>query len=188
MCDQNRRRRRRGAGLCVAGAAALSAVSAPAVAETVLPEPVVKALDLALADERNALATYEAVLERFGDVRPFVNIARAEQRHIDALLPLYARYGVRVPEDETKVDPATATLDMKGLCQVGIEAEIENVRLYDEELLPTVAAYPDIAAVLQRLRDASANNHLQAFQRCVERGGRPGMGQGRGQGKGYGRG
>jgi hypothetical protein len=149
---------------------------------------VVRALDLALADERHALATYEAVLERFGDVRPFVNIARAEQRHIDALLPLYARYGVRVPEDETEVDPATATLDMKGLCQVGVEAEIENVRLYDEELLPTVADYPDIAAVLKRLRDASANNHLQAFQRCVERGGRPGMGQGHGRGKGYGRG
>jgi AcrR family transcriptional regulator len=50
------------------------------------------------------------------------------------------------------------------------EAEIANRDLYDRQLLPAVAAYSDITLVMQRLRDASENNHLPAFQRCVSRG------------------
>lgn len=149
-----------------------------ASAEPPLPQPVIEALDLALADERHALATYQAVIARFGEVRPFVNIARAEQRHIDALLPLYDRFDARVPEDQTVIDPETHSLDLKSLCQIGVDAEIENVRLYDEELLPAVADYPEITSVMGALRDASANNHLPAFRRCVDRGGRPDRGQG----------
>ncbi|HCX11751.1 MAG TPA: DUF2202 domain-containing protein, partial [Hyphomonas sp.] len=54
-------------------------VPATSAAQAPLPEPVIEALHLALADERHALATYTIVLDRFGDVRPFINIARAEQ-------------------------------------------------------------------------------------------------------------
>ncbi len=161
----------------IATAASLSTMDA-ATAQAPLPQPVIEALDLALADERHALATYQAVIARFGEVRPFVNIARAEQRHIDALLPLYGRFEARVPEDQTVIDPETHSLDLKSLCQIGVDAEIENVRLYDEKLLPAVTDYPEITSVMRALRDASANNHLPAFRRCVDRGGRPGRGQG----------
>ena len=114
-------------------------------------------------------------MQRFGDIRPLFNIAQAEQRHIDALLAIYARYGIPVPQAQPEVDPATRTLDVTGLCNIGVAAEIENVRLYDEELLPNVEAYPDISSVLRALRDASANNHLPAFGRCASR--RRGQGQ-----------
>lgn len=170
------------AGLTAAslGAGMAQARTAP------LPGPVVEAMNTALADERKAHAMYEAIIERFGDVRPFSNIVHAEQRHIDALLPLYARYGLTPPDDTTSLPEEVFTQDMLGLCQVGVAAEIENVRLYDEELLPAVAAYPDISAVMQRLRDASHDKHLPAFQRCVDRGGKPGRGPGgeRGQWRG----
>ena len=155
---------------------------------TPLPAEVVEAMNEALADERKAHATYEAILDRFGDVRPFVNIVQAEQRHIDMLLPLYARYDVAPPTDETIVPEAVQTEDMLGLCRIGVQAEIDNVRLYDEHLLPAVADYPDISAVMQRLRDASENNHLPAFQRCVDRGGQPGRGPGGGFGRRHGQG
>lgn len=150
-------------------AATAAALSLTATAEAKLPLPaaVTRSLDLALADERLALATYQTVLQRFGDIRPFFNIAQAEQRHIDALLAIYARYGIPVPQAQPQVDPATRTLDVTGLCKIGAAAEIENVRLYDEELLPNVEAYPDISSVLRALRDASANNHLPAFERCA---------------------
>ena len=157
-----------------ATAAALS-LTATAEARSPLPAVVTRSLDLALADERLALATYQTVLERFGDIRPFFNIAQAEQRHIDALPAIYGRYGIPVPQAQPPVDPATRTLDVTGLCQIGVAAEIENVRLYDEELLPNVEAYPDISSVLRALRDASANNHLPAFERCASR--RRGQGQ-----------
>ena len=62
-------------------------------------------------------------------------------------------------------------------------AEIENILLYDEELLPAVAAEPEVARVLLALRDASAERHPPAFQRCAAgKGGGLGGGQGRGGG------
>lgn len=164
-----RKRRRRGLRGCAAATAAVLSLTAAAETTPPLPAIVTESLSLALADERLALATYRTVLERFGDIRPFVNIAQAEQRHIDALLAIYSRYGIPVPEAQPQVDPAILTLDITGLCETGAAAEVENVRLYDEELLPNVEAYPDISAVLRALRDASANNHLPAFERCASR-------------------
>ena len=179
-CRGHRRKAMRCAaaiGLAIVGAGVADARTPP------LPDSVIEAMNEALADERRALATYEVILDRFGDVRPFVNIARAEQWHIDMLLPLYERYGVTPPADDTAVAESVYTEDMLGLCQIGVQAEIDNVRLYDERLLPAVAAYPDISAVMQRLRDASQENHLPAFQRCVARGGQPGRGPGGGFGR-----
>lgn len=161
----------RGSGIqsCVAATAVALSLTATAETKSPLPAAVVESLNLALADERHALATYQAVLSRFGEVRPFVNIAQAEQRHIDALLGIYARYGIPVPPEEPQADPATRSLDLAELCQMGVAAEIENVRLYDEQLLPSVEAHPDISSVLRALRNASANNHLPAFERCASR-------------------
>ena len=135
----------------------------------ILPEEIVSVLDTALADERLALATYRFITNRFGPVRPFVNIAKAEQRHIDALLNIYADYDIELPADETSLDPKLENADMLDLCRMGVAGEIENVRLYDEQLLPAVSAYPRIKSVLQNLRDASALRHKPAFERCVQR-------------------
>ena len=172
MTCKKRHRRRHRAGLCAAAALA----AAPAAAHADLPASVVEAMDLALADERQAHRTYTDILEAFGEVRPFSNIVHAEARHIEALLPLYSAYRVPVPADDSTDDPDVATLSLKALCEKGVAAEIENVRLYDEELLPAVSAYPDITVVFTNLRNASADRHLPAFQRCVDRGGQPGRG------------
>jgi len=61
--------------------------------------------------------------------------------------------------------------------------------MYDRLLNDTID-YPDVQAVLKRLQRASTENHLPAFQRCVERGGAQGkgLGNGRGDGRGNGRG
>lgn len=53
------------------------------------------------------------------------------------------------------------------VCAIGVTAEIDNARLYDEELLPAVAAFDDITTVFKALSAASTNNHLPAFQRCA---------------------
>lgn len=142
--------------------------------QTPLPPQVVNALNEALLDERKAYETYQAILDRFEGARPFVNIVAAEARHIGALLAIYERYGVKVPPDDALPAEAALTAPVNELCRIGVMAEIENVRLYDEELLPAVEAYPDIFRVMKRLRDASCNNHLPAFQRCVARKGTPG--------------
>jgi rubrerythrin len=130
-------------------------------------ENLALALTEALQDEYKARATYRAILERFGLVRPFVNIVESEERHIRALLPLFARYGVPVPEDDwpARVDvPESLTQ----ACQEGVQAEIENGAMY-ERLLAMTADYPDVQQVFRNLQRASQENHLPAFQRGAAR-------------------
>jgi hypothetical protein len=47
-----------------------------------------------------------------------------------------------------------------------VATEQATVALYDE-LLPQVAAYPDVEYVFTNLRSASQDNHLPAFERCA---------------------
>ncbi len=134
---------------------------------TELPENVVDALVRAYLDEQKAFATYEAVIERFGVVRPFSNIRRAEERHAASLAALFEKYGVAFP-DTFDIEPLAAELTLTEACTLGIAGEIENIRLYEEELLPIVAPYPDMTRVFTDLMEASRERHLPAFTRCAE--------------------
>jgi len=169
------------AALAALAFAGMVQTAAPS-ATSELPDTAQKALQAALDDEYRAYATYQVIIEKFGDVRPFTNIIRAEDRHASFLKPLFTKYGLNVPEnpylsgDSRPKAPAT----LKEACELGVQAEIDNAALYDGKVLPAVKDYPDITDVAILLRDASRNNHLSAFQRCVDRGGR--MGRGAGQG------
>lgn len=131
------------------------------------------ALGAALQDERHAEAFYDAVLNKFSGARPFSNIIEAERQHQKMLLGLYETYGIAVPNNDYSTGAMAAPAVPETLadaCKIGVEAEIANRDLYDKQLLPAVAAYPDIMLVMQRLRDASEEKHLPAFQRCLNRG------------------
>lgn len=132
-----------------------------------MTQVLIEILSEALEDEYKARATYRQVLEKFGEVRPFSNIVEAEQRHIDALLVLFQNYGLRVPEDnwpESIEIPET----LLAACQAGVAAEVDNASMYDR-LLAASSEFPDVQSVLRNLQRASRENHLPAFQRCVER-------------------
>ena len=58
-----------------------------------------QALIEALDDEYKACASYAHIISTFGEIRPFINIMEAEKRHIQALLPLFRKYGFSIPED-----------------------------------------------------------------------------------------
>jgi hypothetical protein len=141
-----------------------------------MPEKLSDALIEALNDEYKARATYLHVISKFGEIRPFINIAEAEGRHIEALLPLFIKYEIAIPEDNwySRIQPPDSIIEA---CRIGVESEIENAEMYSR-LLDSTREYPDVQHVLMQLQRASAENHLPAFQRCVERGGEPGEGRG----------
>ena len=130
-----------------------------------LPESVQEALQLAIDDEYKALSTYEAVINRFGAVRPFAMIKGAEEQHIASLKAVYDKYGLEIPSNEW-FGQIAAPDSLQEACQVGVAAEIANAALYREQLLPVVTDYPDISAVFTSLMDASAQKHLPAFEKC----------------------
>lgn len=130
-----------------------------------LSQEVIDAMTAGIMDEYNAYGTYAAVIDEFGNVRPFTNILRAEAQHIDAWTAIFERYGVDVPAAPESVDlPDFATVG--DACQAAADAEIANFGLYDE-LLDTLQDYPDMVQVVTALRNASELQHLPAFQNCA---------------------
>jgi hypothetical protein len=151
----------------------------------------------ALMDERRARAFYDAVLERHGQVRPFANIVRAEERHESMIAAAMRRHELDVPSDRpTAADlpPIPGTVRECGALAARLERE--NIALYDRLL--TEVTEPDIRAMFENLQRASRVNHLPALERTAAAAGSPSRpyngvapnrpyGAGNGQGYGYGR-
>ncbi|MDZ7825368.1 MAG: DUF2202 domain-containing protein [Gammaproteobacteria bacterium] len=131
-----------------------------------LNEREIEALQEALDDEYRAWATYDQVIADFGEVRPFINIRDAEGRHADALLALFDRYGLPVPDNSWpgRVDRYAS---LQEACEAGVAAEIENGEMYERLLGMTGRA--DLLRVLRNLQQASQERHLPAFRRCAQR-------------------
>ncbi len=125
-----------------------------------------RALEKAIDDEYKAYASYDAVLKKFGNVRPFIMIIRSEEQHISSLKALFDKYGLQIPNNNytgNMVAPSTVT----EACKLGVNAEIANANLYQDTLLPEVNKFDDIKSVFTTLMNVSKYRHLQAFQRCA---------------------
>lgn len=163
--------------------AACAQGTSPASAETAVANEDIAALLTALDDEYKAEATYEAVLAKFGDARPFINIIEAERMHQSMAIDELERLGAEYPRTNPYAGKIAAPATLLEACETGIVAEEENVALYDR-ILPGVND-SQVRTVLERLQAASRDRHLPAFQRCVARGGTMGGGMGHG-GMGHG--
>ena len=172
-----------GSALLTMACSAAPSEAQPSETSTASPADA-DALVLALEDEYRAEATYDAVMAAHGEVRPFSNIIQAEQRHSERVRAEMSRLGIEYSDTNPFIGKITAPTTLLAACQQGVDAETENIALYDE-ILPTIVD-PEVKATLTDLQWASRDRHLPAFQRCVDRGGEPGRGMGRGGG--YGRG
>ena len=118
--------------------------------------------------EYAALASYQAVIDEFGDVEPYATIMEAEARHADALLRQLERMGVEVPENPY-LGLLEAPTDLTTAAEAWAVGEIANVELYDE--LIAQASDENLIRVFKNLRGASLEEHLPAFEAAAENGG-----------------
>ena len=120
-------------------------------------------LTYAIKDEYMAYATYAAIIEAYGEVRPFTRVILAEQTHIELLLPLFETYGIEVPENDAAAYVVLPD-SISSALSTGVEAETVNIALYQtflsDETLPD-----DVKTVFEQLVAAS-ENHLAAFSRA----------------------
>lgn len=127
-------------------------------------------LTYAIQDEYSARAEYEKIMAKFGSMNPFSNIIQSEQSHIAWLKDAYAARKLSVPSDEASkhtVIPVT----LKSAFEIGVQAEIANIAMYDQFLATEVVKKPENATLktlFTHLRDAS-KNHLRAFQRGLSK-------------------
>ncbi len=122
-------------------------------------------LTYAMQDEYLAQARYNRILDTFGNVRTFTRIKEAELRHITALNPLFSRYQVPLPKDISTLYVTTPS-SLKNAYAAGVQGEIDNIAMYEKFL--SFSLPQDVRTIFTQLRNASMN-HLQAFQRGLER-------------------
>lgn len=112
-----------------------------------------------------AAASYQAVIDKFGQVEPYVTILAAEQRHISALTRQLSAFSVEVPSNPY-LGKLVAPADLKGAAQAWAEGEILNVALYDRLLVSTQSS--NLYRVFTNLRRSSQESHLPMFQLAAE--------------------
>lgn len=118
--------------------------------------------------EYAAAASYQAVLDKFGQVEPYATILQAELKHINALTRQLERAGVVVPENPY-LGNLVAPENLRLAAEAWAEGEILNVAMYDELLAQ--AADTSLIRVLTNLRRSSQESHLPLFQLAAENGG-----------------
>lgn len=136
--------------------------AAPAVGLEPLSAAEEAGLIKAIWEEYNAMQTYLAVVDQFGPEVPFVQIARSEESHLNALLRQADKYGVVVPELTPSEAPILASFE--DACALGAAAEIADADLYDEIMAYTT--HSDLIQVYTRLQTASLESHLPQFELC----------------------
>lgn len=125
-------------------------------------------LTFALQDEYLAEAEYIAIQDAFGVDNPFANIMDAEDTHQDTLLKLFETYGITVPEN-TAADYVVLPETLQETYEVGVEAEISNIAMY-EAFLAQSDLPQDVVNAFTALMTAS-QSHLEAFSRNAEKDG-----------------
>jgi len=120
-------------------------------------------LTYAIQDEYMAQGEYEAIMREYGVQKPFSNIVKAEGRHIAMLLPLFDKYDVAVPIDDS-ADRVVLPGSLPESYKSGVDAEVINIEMYEKFLKENLPE--DVKTVFERLLSAS-EKHLAAFTRAA---------------------
>lgn len=154
-------------GLAVLGVTVVIAIAPKLVIAQVnsqLNSQTRQAMIDSIKDEYYSRALYAAVIQKFGEVRPFRNIVQAEDRHVSLWKTLFTQYGLPLPADSF-AGKISVPKTLPAACQKGVETEIANVAMYDRFL--SFVKQPDLRAAFSQLREVSQERHLRAFQRCA---------------------
>jgi len=158
--------------IAVAALGAGLLVAAPANAAT--PSETEDMLTFMVQEEKMARDLYLEFADEYG-VRQFTNIAKSEQKHMDAVRVLLDLYGIEDPTagdaigefDNEEIQALYDELLAKGMTsllkasRVGITVEKVDIADIKDMLADNPAA--DITRVLENLKSGS-NNHLAAYR------------------------
>jgi hypothetical protein len=142
--------------------------SKPVVKAKMTDTEIVLAALMGPDGEYAAAASYESVLDKYGQVEPYATIYQAELRHINALTRQLQNLGEPVPSNPY-TGKIIAPKNLTSAAEAWAEGEILNVELYDDLIDKTDNS--NLLRVLGNLRRASLESHLPAFELAAENGG-----------------
>jgi hypothetical protein len=128
---------------------------------------VAEMLTLAIEDEYSAKATYQALLVLFPQEKILEHLLSAEQKHINALVPLFETYNVTIPLESTI--PLTVTYGSIQEAALDIVAkEVSNIAMYAHFLIQSDLP-SDVEFLFTNLMNASIK-HQAAGERVAANG------------------
>lgn len=134
------------------------------ISSSALTNEVKLALNEAIQDEYKTMLFYQKTIDKFGQVKPYINIVDAEVKHQQSLAKLFQNYGLEVPTSQWKDSEITTFSSVQASCANCYQAEIDNIALYDKYL--SLDLPDDVRKVFENNRAASLNKHLPAFANC----------------------
>lgn len=160
--------------IAAVGVAALGAGLMAAAPASAVDRETIDMLTFMVQEEKMARDLYLEFAEEYG-ARQFTNIARSEQKHMDAVRVLLDRYNIADPTqgdavgefDNAQIQALYDESFAKGMeslakaAKVGITVEKVDIADIDDMLDDKPAA--DISTVLKNLKSGSYN-HLGAFR------------------------
>jgi hypothetical protein len=133
-----------------------------------LSSEVMDAMNDTLQEEYYSFFTYSGVVADFGEVSPFDNIDDAEQRHVNTIGALFASRGLDVPASIWDGSNTPEFDVLTDACAAGKVIELATIAMYQESLLLDLPL--DVRTVFLSHLTASVEQHLPAFERCLDRG------------------
>ena len=124
----------------------------------------------AAEDEYLARGEYEAIMGKFGTIRPYSTIMASEEQHLAWLKAEYQTRGLPFPADGS-APYVVLPRDLKAAAQAGVDAEIANIAMYKTFLARPELSDPvnvSVKTLFEQLMRAS-ENHLRAFRNQLAR-------------------
>lgn len=119
----------------------------------------------AVQDEYLAHGEYLAIVDKFGNQKPYTNIISAEETHLAYLKEVYLAYGLDFPADES-TSHIIVPANLLEAAETGVQAEIDNIAMY--EIFLTYDLPENVYKVFSALKSGS-DSHLLAFQKQVDK-------------------
>lgn len=119
----------------------------------------------AAQDEYLAHGEYLAIVDTFGNQKPYTNIISAEETHLAYLKEVYLAYGLDFPTD-VSAEHIIVPANLLEAAKTGVQAEIDNIAMY--ELFLTYDLPDNVLEVFSVLKSGS-DSHLLAFQKQADK-------------------
>lgn len=118
--------------------------------------------------EYAAYAIYAAILEEYGEVKPFSKIIASAAKHIDELKHILDQYEILYPVENPYLGGIQAPESLASAAQAAVNAKIAEGTRYERQL-EILANYSYILEEFVSFQTASQEKHLPAFQRAAAR-------------------
>ncbi|MCM3161667.1 hypothetical protein KDJ21_013855 [Metabacillus litoralis] len=124
-----------------------------------------EALSYALEDKYLKQANFDYSIEKYGSIRPFVQIKIEDQHQMSMLLPLFKKYNIELPKDRARHYIKKDTGSLYQVFQIQIGRERNAIKMYKKFL--SIREFPkDILDTFQEQLIVS-QKHLESLEQNV---------------------